>query len=152
MRLLLDIVTTLCIGWLIGVELAVSVFVNPILWRLDQPAQFDAIRRFAQRLGAAMPVWYVASLVLLLVEAVLRRNAPGEWLLIAACAIWTVVIVLTLLFLVPINNRIGGSALMGSPESFLREHKKWDMRHRWRVAALAAAMTCFLLAGGSMFR
>jgi uncharacterized membrane protein len=148
MRLSLDIVTTLCIGWLIGVELAVSVFVNPILSRLDQPARFDVTRLFAQRLGAAMPFWYVASFVLLTVEAFLRRHQPGAALLIAACAIWAAVILLTLLFLVPINNRIARNEFATSSESFLREHEKWDMRHRWRVVALAAAMACFLLAIG----
>jgi hypothetical protein len=149
MRLSLDIVTTLCIGWLIGAELAVWVFINPILRQLEQPARFAAIRLFAQRLGAAMPFWYVVSFLLLIVEAVLRRQAPGEPLLIAACAIWAAVIVHTLLFLVPINNRIARNEFAASPESFLREHKKWDMRHRLRVIALAVAMVCFLLAVGA---
>lgn len=149
MRLLLDIVTTLCIGWLIGVEFAVWVFVNPTLNQLDERMRFGAVRLFAQRLGTAMPFWYAASLVLLIVEAILRRNQAGAALLIAACAIWAAIIVLTLFFLVPINNRIARNELADSPESFLREHRKWDTRHRWRVVTLAAAMVCFLLAGAS---
>lgn len=49
----LDIVTTVCIGLLIGSEFAVSVFINPILRKLDDLAQANAIHLFARRLGIA---------------------------------------------------------------------------------------------------
>src|ERR1700710_698156 len=104
--LFLDIAMIVCIGLLVGTEFAVSVFVNPVLWRMEEKAQAAAIRMFAIRLGKSMPFWYAASLLLLLAEAVLRHHAPGSSLLITACAIWAVVIVLTLAFLVPINNRM----------------------------------------------
>lgn len=141
----LDTVTTVCIGVLIGTEFAVSVFVNPILERLDMSARMTAVSLFAKRLGTAMPFWYAVSFVLLIAEAVLRRSSFGEPLLVGASALWLVVIILTLIFLVPINNRMMrlGS---GSPEGSLREHKRWDLLHRGRVAVLAASMVCFLLA------
>ena len=146
MRALLEIATTVCIGLLIGTEFAVSAFINPVLRKLDDAAQASAIRLFAQRLGFAMPFWYGASLLLLVLNTIFRRHEPGFSLLGAASAIWAVVILLTILVLVPINNRMARL----SPESFLaeqqREHAKWDNLHRFRVAALAAAMCCFLLA------
>jgi hypothetical protein len=55
MMLALNVVTTLCIGLLIGTEFAVSAFINPILRKLDSRAQASAIRLFAKRLGTAMP-------------------------------------------------------------------------------------------------
>jgi hypothetical protein len=61
----LDIATTLCIGLLVGVELAVSVFINPVVWQFERAAQAEAIRLFASRLGKAMPPWYIVSLLLL---------------------------------------------------------------------------------------
>ena len=70
----LDIVTTVCIGLLIGTEFAVSVFINPILERLDTGTRMKAISLFAKRLGTAMPFWYALSLLLLIAEALLRRN------------------------------------------------------------------------------
>jgi uncharacterized membrane protein len=146
MRIFLDILTTVCIGWLIGVEFTVSAFVNPILYRLDDPARTEGIRLFAKKLGAAMPFWYAAAQLLLIAETVLRWNEPGRGLLIVASAIWGAVIVLTLLFLVPINNRIASRESGLPAESLQQQHKKWDVRHRWRVAALAAAMVCFLCA------
>ena len=60
----LDIVTTLCIGLLIGTEFTVSAFINPILNQLDGRAQAGATRLFAKKLGTAMPFWYAASLLL----------------------------------------------------------------------------------------
>ena len=80
----LDIVAILCIGLLVGTEFAVSVFVNPVIWQLDERAQATAIRLFAVRLGKAMPFWYALSLIFLIIEAVVHRQQAGLSLLIAA--------------------------------------------------------------------
>jgi uncharacterized membrane protein len=142
----LNVLTTACIGLLIGTEFAVSVFINPILERLDTGTRVKVVSYFAKRLGTAMPFWYILSLALLIAEAALRRPAGGESLLITASALWLAVIILTLIFLVPINNRIMRPDANSSSESSLREHTKWDLLHRGRVAALMIAMVCFLLA------
>ena len=142
----LDIVTTVCIGLLIGTELAVSVFINPILQRLDTGTRMRAISLFAKRLGTAMPFWYALSALLLIAEAVLRRHTDGLSLLTTASALWLAVIVLTLIFLVPINNRMMRLDSNSSTEASLQQHKTWDVLHRGRVAVLAASMVCFLLA------
>ncbi|MGA9584001.1 MAG: DUF1772 domain-containing protein [Terracidiphilus sp.] len=146
MRPLLDIVTTVCIGLLIGTEFAVAAFINPILRKLGAREELRAIRLFAAKLGAEMPFWYSASFLLLIAEAVMRRGEPGFLLLIAAGAIWAGVIVLTLVFLVPINNRLARVDPDAAGEPALKEHGQWDAMHRWRVATLTAAMVCFLIA------
>jgi uncharacterized membrane protein len=144
--ILLDIVTTVCIGLLIGTEFAVSVFINPILQRLDTATRMKAISFFAKRLGTAMPFWYAMSALLLIAEAVLRRHTDGMSLLTTASALWLAVILLTLIFLVPINNRMMRLDSSSSAEASLRQHKTWDVLHRGRVTVLAASMVCFLLA------
>src|SRR5579863_8528329 len=53
----LNVLAVVCIGLLAGVELAVSVFVNPVLWKLDPAAGAGTVRAFARNLGAVMPVW-----------------------------------------------------------------------------------------------
>lgn len=143
----LFIVTTLCIGWMIGTEFAVSAFINPVLQKLEESAQARAISLFAGRLGRAMPFWYGLSLLLLIVEAVRARGGAGYTLLIAASVIWMVVIVLTLAFLVPINNRMMRLDAKSFPEQAQQEHRRWDSLHRLRVIALGVAMVCFLLSG-----
>lgn len=146
MVLYLDILTILSVGILIGTEFTVSVFINPVLWRLDDRAQAFAVKSFAKMLGTAMPFWYAGNLALLITEAVVRHSQAGFSLLIASCALWTVVIVLTVLFLVPINNRISSLTDEVFSEAVKREHKLWDMRHRLRVVALGLAMVLLLVA------
>jgi hypothetical protein len=45
---LLNVATILCIGLMIGAEFAVSVFVGPVLYKLDLAAQAQAIRLFGR--------------------------------------------------------------------------------------------------------
>src|SRR5215471_9677357 len=104
MEQFLDIVTIVCIGLMIGVEFAVSAVIGPVLGKLEGSARAQATRLFAKTLGTAMPFWYGLSLLLLAAEAVVRHTQWGFGVLVTACAIWAVVILLTVLLLVPINN------------------------------------------------
>src|SRR5215470_18908422 len=54
-----------------------------------------------------------------------------------------VVIVFTVVFLVPINNRMARLSSDSLSETARREHKKWDAPHRLRV--MGVALICFLL-------
>ena len=141
---LLNIATILCIGLLTGAELAVSAFINPVVWKLDLAAQARAFRLFGHRLGRAMPVWYIASLLLLVSETITHRHKSHVGLLGVAIAFWGTAIALSLLSLVPINNRMVRLDADGWTESAQRELRKWDKLHRVRVAVLAVAMIFFL--------
>lgn len=77
-----NIATVVCIGLLVGTEFAVSAFINPVLAKLDDRSQAEAIRMFARKLGKAMPFWYGLSLVLLLLEGVFRRHVSGVSMLL----------------------------------------------------------------------
>ena len=145
---LLNIATILCIGLLIGAEFAVSAFINPVVWKLDPAAQAMAFRLFGGRLGRAMPVWYIASLLLLVWETIIHRHESHVGLLGVAIALWGVAIALSLLSLVPINNRMVRTDADGFTESTRRELRKWESLHRVRVSVLAAAMISFLVGIG----
>jgi uncharacterized membrane protein len=144
--LLLDLVTTICIGMLVGVEFSVSAFINPVVWKLDEYAQTAAVRLFSQRLGKAMPFWYSCALILLIIEAVARRHESSFLLLAIAAVIWIVVILLTMRLLVPINNRM--ARLQDGPVAaeVKGERRKWDSLNRLRITALVVALVCFLVA------
>jgi uncharacterized membrane protein len=142
--LFLDVLTILCTGLMIGNELAVSLFVNPVVWQLDDRSQARALSLFAGILGKVMPFWYVLCLLLMIAETYLRRHQPGLTLLLIAVVIWIGIIVYTLTTLVPINNRIARLA-DGLPEGWRQEHKKWDKYHRWRILLLVIAMICLVL-------
>ncbi len=91
-----------------------------------------------------MPVWYIASLLFLLLEAIAHRHESLVVLLGVAIAIWGAAIAFSLLFLVPINNRMARMDTDGLTEAAQRDHRKWDALHRVRVFVLAVAMIFFL--------
>lgn len=142
---LMDVITIVCIGLMIGTEFTVSAFINPVLWRLEHGAQAQAISMFAEKLGRAMPFWYALGMVLLLLETFIARHGSAVVPLAVASGIWALVIVLTLIFLVPINNRIARSSTDDWTAVTQRAHRKWDALHRLRVVALTAAMILFLV-------
>ena len=141
---LLNIATILCIGLLIGAELSVSAFINPVVWKLDLAAQARAFPLFGRRLGRAMPVWYIASLLLLVSETITHRHDSHVGLLGAAIAVLGAAIALSLLSLVPINNRMVRMGADGFTQSAQRDLRKWDSLHRVRVSLLAISMVFFL--------
>jgi len=142
---ILGIATTVCIGLMTGVEFAVSAFINPVLAKLDDRTRVTVLRLFGAKLGFVMPFWYSLGFLLLLAEIFLHRHQPQLSLLCTAAGIWAAVIVFTLLFLVPINNRMLRLSDI-PPRDALREYKRWDSMHRVRIAALTTAMILFLIA------
>jgi uncharacterized membrane protein len=144
--LILDVTTIVCIGLMVGVEFAVSAFINPVLWKLESGAQMQTIRLFAKKLGIVMPFWYALGLLLLLVETFFRWHQHNIFLLAIASGLWVLVIILTLLFLVPINNRLARTEASSSSDSARSEHHKWDSLHRFRILALITAMVLVLIA------
>jgi uncharacterized membrane protein len=141
MMQLLDVIAILCAGLMVGNELAVSLFVNPAIWKLDDQAMAS---RLAASLGKAMPFWYAVSLVLIGVEAYLRRDGAGETLLLIAAGVWLAVIVGTLTMLVPINNRVAAGVSGSSRKDWQADHRRWDTLHRWRIVLLAIATACMI--------
>jgi len=141
----MEILTIICIGLMTGVELCVAVFINPIFAQLPNDARNIATSLGAKQLGRAMPFWYVSSLLLLIAEGIAHRLSPQVHLIWAASLIWIVVIILTIVFLVPINNRIASAAPSAFTEKLRQEHDRWNLLHRWRVVALVVAMALFLL-------
>jgi uncharacterized membrane protein len=139
---ILDLLAILCVGPLVGNELAVSLFVNPAMWKLDDSSQAKALSLLARSLGKVMPFWYILSLLLLVADAYGRRHDTHVQLLYAAIFIWIVAILYTVTLLVPINNRIARLNPDSLPSGWRSEHLKWDTFHRWRVLLLATAMVC----------
>ena len=102
----LDTIAIVSIGLLVGNELAISAFVNPAIWQLENGPQAQGLSILARSLGRVMPVWYGLCLVLLALEWSVHRQTAASVPLLAATLIWTAVIVFTITMLVPINNRI----------------------------------------------
>ena len=144
---LLDIATIVCIGLLAGSEVCLTVFTNPVLAKLDEPAQANAAHLLTARLATPMPLWNVLGLLLLVSEAVVRHNEIGFYLLVAACIFWIAAAAFIFLFMFPLNARLARTTPNSSPKELLLDFKRLAARHYPRTAALIAALLCFLLAG-----
>ena len=143
---LLDIITILCIGLMVGNELTVSLFINPVIWQLDEPAQAKAFSLFARYLGKAMPIWYGLSLVLILGALFEHRpvsSGPGLFLALAA-ALWLAAILFSVTMLVPINNRIAKLDPAHPYDCWLQDRCRWDQLHQLRVVLLIMAFVLLL--------
>ncbi len=145
MILFFSIATLLSVDLMIGTEFAVWAFINPILEKLDVQAREKATRLFARKLGKVMPFWYAGNFLILGIETFLLRGQGVVGLLGTASGIWAAVIVLTLIFLVPINNRLAREDSGLSSDQAHRQHQRWDAMHRARVVALAAAFVLLLV-------
>jgi hypothetical protein len=132
MEHVIAIVALVLTGPLVGVELGVAAFTNPLAAKLPDDA-YRVLRSGSSRLlGALMPFWYIGAAVTLIAAAVLSRNA----LTIVAIALMGVVMVLTLTVLVPINNRIGAWRSDADVDRGLAG--RWDRLHAVRVGLLVA--------------
>ncbi|KUH81472.1 MULTISPECIES: anthrone oxygenase family protein [unclassified Mycobacterium] len=131
MREIIEIAALLIAGPMVGVEIAVAAFTNPIFGRLPDGAFGQARADGSRVLGRVMPFWYIATLVVLVVAAVILRPA---WLVTAAAALMAVVVLVTVMLMVPINNRIGRWADADDVDRDLA--RRWDRLHGLRVALL----------------
>jgi hypothetical protein len=136
----LDTVTITFAGLMVGSELAVSAFVNPVVWQLESGPQAQGLSSLARSLGRVMPVWYGLCLALLALESFLHRHQAALIPLVAATLIWAGVVVFSIAMLVPINNRIASLTAAAPAPGWKRDHKKWDSLHRMPIVLLAAAV------------
>ena len=116
-----------------------------VLRELDEPAQLKAAHLLTARL-MIMPFWNVLGLVLLIVEAIVRRNEPGFSLLVAASALWVAAAAFTFTFMFSLNSRLARADSTSSPKQSLLDYQRWSARHLPRLLILAAALLCLLLA------
>lgn len=145
---LLNTITIALAGLMVGNELAISAFVNPAARQLEAGPRAQELSILARSLGRAMPVWYGVCLALLAIESYLHRNEAALAPLLTATLIWAGVIAFSIVFLVPINNRIGSLNAATPTPGWEREHNRWDALHRVRILLLIIAvltLTCALV-------
>ena len=119
---------------LLGVEFSVSAFTNPLVWRLEPASQWKALSRNAVVGGKVMPVWYLGSTLLSVIQTWLCWHTSVRSILLTVDAIFVLIAVASIFVLVPLNNRVAEGAA-----DWQRIHRTWDGIHRVRIAALAAA-------------
>ncbi|MFF4168754.1 anthrone oxygenase family protein [Streptomyces sp. NPDC001744] len=142
----LEVFTTVAVGLMVGVEFSVAFVVNPILTALPDDSDQLGRAHGGRMLGAVMPFWYIGSLVLTAVWAVAGRHRPGAGLVVVAGGLLILSVVMSILLLVPINNRSTSWTPGNRPADWKEQMNRWDRYHYVRVAVIVAAFALLVTA------
>lgn len=132
-------------GLLVGVELCVAAFLNPVLDRLPGEAGLLGRADGGRALGRLMPWWYAASLALCIVFAVVAHDSVSAWFGASAAALLVVSVVMSVALLVPINNRAQTWTRGHAPPDWRDQVQRWDRLHYGRVAVITTGFACLAI-------
>jgi uncharacterized membrane protein len=147
MREYLSIATIVVVSLMVGVELSVAVFVNPIFDRLPNDGGIAARSDGARVLGRWMPFWYIGSVLLSICWAIKIWGRPQAFTVIAAVMLLVVSIVMSVTILVPINTKIAHWSSGGAPKNWREQVNPWDRFHYIRVGIIVVAFVLLVAAG-----
>ncbi|WP_031161599.1 DUF1772 domain-containing protein [Streptomyces durhamensis] len=142
----LEIVTTVVVGVMVGVEFSVAFVMNRILNALPEDSAQLGHAHGGRMLGAVMPVWYTGSLVLAAIWAIAGWHHRGTGLVVTAAALLILSVIMSILLLVPINNRNKTWTPDNRPADWKQQLNRWERFHYVRVAVIIAAFALLVTA------
>lgn len=140
----LEVVTVVIVGLMVGVEFSVAFIMNRVLDALPEDSGQLGHAHGGQMLGALMPFWYIGSFLLSAIWAVAGWQHHG--LVVTAACLLIVSVVMSILLLVPINNRNKTWTPENRPADWKQQLHRWDRYHYVRVAVIIAAFTLLVVA------
>lgn len=142
---MLAVITVVLVGLMVGVELAVAVFVNPIFDRLPNDGGLAARRDGARVLGRVMPFWYVGSVVLGTLWGIQAWGRPDAPAIVAAIALLVSSVVMSIALLVPINSRVARWSDGSVPPDWKQQVGRWHRFHYVRVGVIVSAFVLLVI-------
>jgi uncharacterized membrane protein len=142
----LEVVATVVVGVMVGVEFSVAFVINPILNALPEDSGQLGHAHGGRMLGAVMPVWYLSSLALVAVWAIAGWHDHDTGLVVTAGALLILSVIMSVLLLVPINNRSKTWTPENRPEDWKEQLNRWNRFHYVRVAVIIAAFAMLVAA------
>ncbi|WP_413808973.1 anthrone oxygenase family protein [Streptomyces sp. OE57] len=142
----LEVVTTVVVGLMVGVEFSVAFIMNRVLDALPDDSGQLGHAHSGRMLGTLMPFWYMGSLVLSVIWAVAGWHHHGTGLVVTAAGLLIVSVVMSILLLVPINNRNKTWTPDNRPADWQQQLHRWGRYHYVRVAVIIAAFTLLVAA------
>lgn len=137
----MNMLALLLLGTLTGNELAVGAFVHPAISKLPDAAHAASAQSIARIYGKYAPFWYAATFISLIVLVWrFRSEEPQRLLFGSSTAIMVLVLILTLVGEVPINNRVSAWNLDNLPSNWKDERNQWDRLHAVRVGMLLLSL------------
>ncbi|MFI6965031.1 anthrone oxygenase family protein [Streptomyces sp. NPDC050255] len=142
----LEVVTTVVVGLMVGVEFSVAFIMSRILDALPEDSRQLGHAHGGRMLGALMPFWYIGSVVLSAIWAVAGWHHDGAGLVVTAAGLLIVSVVMSILLLVPINNLNKTWTPENRPADWKEQLHRWNRYHYLRVAVIVAAFTLLVVA------
>lgn len=147
MHQMIDLIAVLVTVLLTGSELAIGVFVHPVLSKLRDAAHAEAAKPLARLLGRVMPFWYATALLFVVASLLTRaRGSWSWWACLASAALLAVTVPFSLICLVPINNRVTAWDLNALPGDWKSDRRRWDQYHSARIVVLVLASAAIVAA------
>jgi uncharacterized membrane protein len=134
------------VGVMVGVEFSVAFVMNRILNALPEDSAQLGHAHGGRMLGAVMPVWYIGSLVLAGIWAVAGWHHRGTGLVVTAGALLILSVIMSVLLLVPINNRNKTWTRDNRPADWKQQLARWERFHYVRLAVILAAFALLVTA------
>src|SRR5688572_7275255 len=129
LKIILEIIALLAIGWVAGAEIGSWLGIQPIVGKLPYEQQVNLEQQMLKSFGKVMPVIMPFSAIAAIALAVVSRNDPNVvlWLRVIAATCIAITIVTTLTINVPINN-------LTAKWELTADYKKYSqMRSRWHL-------------------
>jgi hypothetical protein len=148
MKIFLEVVSLLVIGWVAGAETGSWCCVQPIVERLPYEQQVAMERAMLRTFGRIMPVLMPLSGIVAIALVLFSRSDGSAVLglrIIAAICI-AIAIVTTLAVNVPINNLTSKWQLANDPEEWSQLRMRWHFFQGVRGGLFLAAFGLLVLA------
>ena len=145
--MVLHLLAALVLGLMCGSELNVAMFAHPTLNRQALGAHIPVRAAFAKLFGRVMPFWMAGSTLLNLLLLLPFEHLKGAaW----RCAAWALAVqvcavIFSLIFPVPINNRIMQWTVDSLPSDWKAQEGRWDAYHWFRTVGLIFAFALLAL-------
>jgi hypothetical protein len=129
MKLILEILALLAIGWVSGAEIGSWFGIQPIVFKLPYDQQVYLEQAMLKSFGRVMPIIMPFSAVVVIFLAIFSRNESNVvlWLRVVAAACIAVTIATTLIINVPINNLTAKWEMTESFENWTQMRTKWHL-------------------------
>lgn len=140
------VLVLVCASLLVGNEFTVSMFINPLFGRLPDVSQASAAKESARLYGKVMPFWMIANFFLCagLTFFIASSYSIQWWSYLAATILFAVVSSFSVIFPVPINNKIAKWDPNDLPSDWRELRKQFDRYHLIRVVLLLVALVCLI--------
>jgi uncharacterized membrane protein len=148
MRVAIELLSLLLVGWIAGAELGSWCCVQPVVARLPYEqfvaAEQGMLRTFGRLMPVVMPLSGVLAVILIIVSR--EETSLAFWLRVAAASCIAATVVTTLMVNVPINKQTAIWQMTNDPSEWQQMRERWHFFQGVRGGLFALAFVLLTIA------